>query len=140
MANYIATARTNYFRVKNSAEFTEWCDLVGVASMCKDDPDDPENPIKKLFGFTSECDDSGCFPTWTSEDEEIDYVNDLGNMLKKGEVAILMEAGAEKYRYVSGWAQAISWKCEEVSISLGNIYDKALKKFKGCGEISLAEY
>ena len=139
MSNYIATARTNYFKVKNESEFIEWCDEIGVTSFTG------EINGEKTYGFYSDDDDSGCFPYWitnyeTEEEREVDYVGELSPMLQEGEVAILMEAGAEKCRYVCGWAQAINWKGEEVSISLGNIYNLAREKFEGCNEITVAEY
>lgn len=66
----------------------------------------------------------------TDQDEtEIDWVNILTEHLAEGEVAILMEAGAEKLRYITGWAQAISWDGRVNTVSLDDIYAKAAAEF-----------
>lgn len=41
------------------------------------------------------------------------------------DVAVFMQAGAEKLRYVSGWAVAINAKKERVEIDLHEIYNRA---------------
>ena len=61
------------------------------------------------------------------EYEQDDFFNELAEQLVDGEVAVMMEAGAEKLRYVSGWAIAINSKGKRVVVGLDDIYKKAQK-------------
>jgi len=45
------------------------------------------------------------------------------------EIAVVMEAGAEKHCYVGGWAVAINSKGERAQVTLHDIYALAAKKF-----------
>ncbi len=51
----------------------------------------------------------------------------LAAYLKDDEVAVLMEVGSEKLRYLCGFATAVNSKGETVSISLEHIYELARK-------------
>jgi hypothetical protein len=71
------------------------------------------------------------------EVEEIDLAAELSAHLEEGWVAVLMEAGAEKCRYVAGWALAVNSKGETRQVSLQDIYDLA----RQIGEhVTKAEY
>src|SRR5439155_25710565 len=59
------------------------------------------------------------------EVEDIDLAAELAAHLEDGWVAVLMEAGAEKCRYVAGWALAVNSKGETRQVSLEDIYDLA---------------
>jgi molybdopterin biosynthesis enzyme len=52
-------------------------------------------------------------------------ISPSGKHLHDEDVAVLMEAGAEKLRYVSGWAVAVNSKGDLVEIGLSDIYEKA---------------
>ena len=52
----------------------------------------------------------------------------MGPLLVDGEVAVLMSAGHEKARYVSGYATAIRNDFKHVSIVLSDIYELAAEK------------
>jgi len=56
---------------------------------------------------------------------DIDLVRDLAAHLEDGWVAVLMEAGAEKCRYVTGWALGLNSKGETRRVSLEDIYELA---------------
>jgi hypothetical protein len=58
--------------------------------------------------------------------------------LADDEVAIFMEAGAEKHRYVAGNAIAINSKGEIETVFLTDIYEKA--KHLSSKPITIAEY
>lgn len=127
MANYYATSRSNAFRVKDADAFKAWLDSTGanyeIVSFSENDP-----------GFIVEGDDdSGDFPSWvqdpaTADDVEIDWAAELPRFLKDGEVAVLMSVGAEKLRYVAGWALAVNSAGESVTVSLDDIYAAAVKQ------------
>ena len=133
MAQFIGTARTNYFEVQNLEQFT---------SAINELPDIRIIHNGALVGLVAECPDSGMFPSFIYNEslqdyEEIDLADIVSNHLKPSSVAIFMWAGAEKTRYVSGSAVAINSEGETQSISLSNIYEMA----KSLGDnITLAEY
>jgi len=97
------------------------------------------------YGILVDSGDCGGFPSFsydekTGDDFEIDLVTLVGEHLAEGEVAIFMEAGAEKLRYVIGWAQAINWKGEIKTISLTDIYDIAKTMTDRPDSVTVAEY
>lgn len=171
MADYNATARSNYFRVKDLTAFkndltrhgltaTGWYDQhCGHLVLDTDETNEPKGSIA-LFA----TDDHGTWPSLGDRDEIIEGVEDLGlacnsyagvpdelcdtcdepesehtdarpyatditdlvaRHLIDGDVAVFMEAGAEKQRYISGSAVAVNNRGEVVSLGLDDIYDKA---------------
>lgn len=125
MANWYGTARSNYFKVKDADAFKAWVDSL---------PDCVLIERNGLYGFYSQCPDSGGFPIQRYDDETEDYVDielaeELAGHLMEGEVAVLMEAGAEKVRYISGWALAIASDGRTARVDLGDIYEKAQAEF-----------
>lgn len=58
----------------------------------------------------------------SGEYEDFDFLLELADHLQEGEVAILMEAGAEKLRYIIGVANAINHKGEMLQVNLAHIY------------------
>lgn len=139
MANFYGTARSNYFEVKNDEAFE-----AAMARL----PDITVINQGDLVGVMVDNSDSGCFPSWMydadgeigMDEEEIDIVALVAEHLVDSEVAIFMEAGAEKHRYVSGWAEAINSKGERKTISLNNIYDLAAGLTNSAKEITRCEY
>ena len=71
------------------------------------------------------------------QDEERDLIIELSGHLADGWVAILMEAGAEKLRYVSGFAIAVNNRGAIETVHLSDIYEKA--QWLG-GHLTPAEY
>ena len=132
MANYYATSRTNTFRVKNQATFMAWAEKLGVTVHERHDG-------SGFVLFPDERDDTGAFPSHDAEaDEEIDFVEQLSEHLADGSVAVIVEAGAEKLRYVHGHAIAVNSRGEQVCVALEDIYELAEKKLGA--EITRAEY
>jgi hypothetical protein len=122
MANFYGTGRTNYFKVRDVDKFKDWAEAFGAEVAEK------EGRFALLPG--EGCDDN-CLPSrFDDKDEELIHIYDeLHQHLADGEVAVVMEAGAEKLRYVSGWAMAINHKGESVCVGLTDIYELAEKKF-----------
>lgn len=142
MANFYGTARTNYFKVKDSAKFLAWLETLSSVESLQHITVKGET----LFGFASVCYDSGCFPTVRYDEEtgdgiEIWWAEELSAHLADGEVAVMIEAGAEKLRYISGWARAIHSSGDEVFVNLDDICSKAYEVFRvPLGTIRTAEY
>lgn len=131
MANHCCAARTNYFHVNNEKKFLAWADrrqLEVVRSQ--------ENP--KQFALLAGED--GAFPNYDPEtDDELDFVAELAGHLRKGGVAVIVEAGAEKLRYISAQATAVCPDGRRVDVDLNEIYTCAAKAFGG-REPTRAEY
>lgn len=119
MADYIATARSNYFRVKDFGAFKEAMAPLDI---------EVRNSGGRAVIFSST--EFGDWP-WQYYDEEaedyvdLDFTAIVADHLEDGEVAIFMEAGAEKLRYIVGFAVAINNRHERIRISLDDIYDRA---------------
>jgi hypothetical protein len=126
MANWAGSARTNYFKVKDPEAFK--------AEMAKYElevwPSEPDSsgcdPREGSFALGSH-DEWGGWPSsvWdeaADEDVEIDLTTLVSKHLAVGEVAIFMEIGAEKLRYLTGQAIAINAKGEHRTVNLDDIY------------------
>lgn len=125
MANYYGVGRTNYFAVKSAEDFTAEMANYPVEVITRDGEDGVT-----LYGLMDANSDGGGWD-WSyvaeMEDEdgepyetdlEIDWAEVFARHLVDGWVAILMETGAEKYRYVSGYALAVNSKGESREINL----------------------
>jgi len=125
MANYYASARTNYFAVTDleafKADIESKTSSVQVVSQEKDG--------LTLVGLLGSDDDGGGFPFEYQDEDgeyvELDWAEVFKAHLEDGWVAIIMESGAEKLRYIAGYAVAYNSKGETVSLNLDDIYDKA---------------
>ena len=127
MANYVATARSNYFKVKDPEAFKSWvanCPNVGLIS--KDDG---------TFAVYSDDPDSGSWPNYRFDeetgdyDEEFDFFAGVAEFLVDGEIAVFMEVGAEKLRYCNGYAIAVHSNGEYETLNLDRIYDFAEQRW-----------
>ena len=132
MANYCSTARTNYFRVKDVDAFNAWAkefeDNHGVEVVSKEDT------------FAILFDGESGVPISREVDgdyDHLDFMDELSKHLADDEVAVLHESGAEKLRYINGFAIAINNKAERRVISLDDIYVHAKELGKN---VTLAQY
>ena len=125
MANWYGTARSNYFRVNDNDAFLKWADSRGLGVFRNKENAD-------LFAIHGgETTDDGSWPSYDVEgDTEIDLVVELAQHLPKGQIAVLMEIGAEKLRYLTGVAIAINHKGRVVELTLNDIYRKAARTFR----------
>jgi hypothetical protein len=136
MANWYGSARSNYFRVKDRDAFLNWADSHGLGVFKNEESQD-------LFAVHGgESTDDGSWPSYDVEgDTEIDLVAELAQHLPKGQIAVLMEIGAEKLRYLTGVAIAINHKGRVVELTLSDIYRKASRSFRVAEtEITQATY
>jgi hypothetical protein len=125
MADWNGMARSNYFRVKDEAAFRKWAEYLELAVIT-----DSEG----RFGVYSKTDDGGFPSERLSEDveemEDLDFPDELAAHLVEGSIAILMTAGHEKDRYVSGYAIALNSEGKRVELVLSDIYTKAAELFQ----------
>ena len=137
MANYYGSARSNYFKVKDPVAFEEA--LFNVPDI------EIQGSIEKGFCVLVSGGDAGGWPSmgWDDETEEefdIDVPQIVSEHLVDGEVAIFEEAGAEKLRYLVGYAEAINSKGERRAVSLNDIFKLAAELTDRPEDITPAEY
>jgi hypothetical protein len=118
MANWYGSARSNYVRVKDDEAFSAWvATLPGVELVKK------EGKFALLVGRDS---DTGGWPSFrfgaNNEDEEIDLAAEIATHLGPGEIFVYCECGAEKLRYLTGWATAVKNTGESLHVSIDDIY------------------
>ncbi len=125
MANWYGTARSNCFRVKDKDAFLKWADGRGLGVFKNEENAD----LFAIYG--GESTDDGSWPSYDVEsDTEIDLVAELAQHLPNGQIAVLMEIGAEKLRYLTGVAIAVNHKGRVVELTLSDIYGKASRAFQ----------
>ena len=142
MANWYGAARSNYFRVKDEEAFKEeMADLAGVDVRHRDEPAppaacggaaDPNAPTVRRFAIFDDYGEGWPAPTRDVFDEEGDRVGEeeldlfdlVASHLAEGEVAVFQEAGAEKQRYVTGFALAVNHTGDTITVDIDDIYDK----------------
>ena len=127
MANWYGTSRSNYFRVKDEKAFTAF---VGSLSL------DHWTNKDGLHAVAPDGANDGYWPSqiWHEDEDgedykDIDFVDELAPHLADGEVAVLMTAGSEKLRYVTGCAVAVKNDGSYVSIDIDDIYNLAFLKW-----------
>lgn len=131
MANYYATARSNYFAVKDEMTFRQWAEFTGLNVLEPTHANVTANGIRR-FAITPDNGDENGWPSErenaeSGEFDEVDVSAELAAYLRDGEVAILMEVGSEKLRYLCGYATAVNSAGKSVHMSLEGIYARARK-------------
>jgi len=138
MANWYGTARSNYVRLKDpEAVKTLLAEFATEVSLQE------SSTAPGLFVFlVNGMSDSGGWPGVypRTEDGEPDHDADpirfddlIAGHLVDGEVLILMEAGAEKLRYVTGRAHALrvkNGKRQDLVVSMEDIYALVDRRWK----------
>ena len=129
MAIWYGTARSNYVKIKDEEGLLASIEPWSLNYWRNSDG---------MYAFGGD-DDSGCFPSYNMDDEEFDPKVNICPFMEDGQVLIFMEVGAEKMRYVTGWASAWHSNGESVYINLLDIYDKAAEAWPDA-TITQAEY
>lgn len=145
MANYIATCRTNYFNVKDlDALVSEFKDhgitlSTWETARGEDDlilapggPQQPEGSVA-LFsygGWASMDEEAVAMRLGLDDDEEVaskyeDIFQLVAAHLVDDSVAVFMEVGSEKMRYLFGQSVAINSKGEMRTLNIEDILDSA---------------
>lgn len=135
MPNWYGTSRSNYFAVKDKEAFLAWAKLRNLNLLSG-----KENPT--VFGIYPHDELDGDWPSYDLDsDEPFDLCAELARHLAKGQVAILVKAGAEKLRYVTGEAIAVNHRGRCVTVYLNDIYAKAARAFRvPVDRIGVAKY
>jgi hypothetical protein len=140
MADWHGSARSNYFLVKDRQAFS--LALAGLSVQIVDRTNwiagQGEVKVDERVALLSD-DEYGGWPSYRSgddvdEDEQIDLPQIVSEHLADGEVAVFMECGAEKLRYVTGTAVAVNSKGDTRTITLRDIYDQATQLGEVCTE------
>ena len=136
MANWYGTSRSNYFRVKDRDAFLKWTEERGLGVF----ENQADTGLFAIHGGESTGD--GSWPSYDMErDCEVDVVSELAQHLPEVQIAVLIEVGAEKLRYLTGAAFAINSKGQIADVTLSDIYRKAARTFHVPeSEITRAEY
>lgn len=127
MADWYGTARSNYFKVRDNKAFEVF--MQNLLSMTAE-----HNDVDNTWWIRTDDYGNGGFD-WTVYDEDLepdDSVNamdEFASHLQEGEVAIFLEAGAEKLRYITGNALSIAWTGEITEINLADIYEFVAEKY-----------
>jgi hypothetical protein len=121
MANYIAAARSNYFRVNDEAAFEAALEGLEVELI--------RDSAGRVGLISTQADDAGwpssVYDEETGEHEEIYVPGIVSEHLADDEVAVFIEVGHEKMVYLSGFALAINNQGETREVSLSAIYPLA---------------
>jgi hypothetical protein len=121
MANFYGQTRSNYFAVKNAEAFTQELSKYPVEIITQ------EKDGVTLYGFLdNDPDGSGQIDYYYDEEamdnsEDISWSEFFKRHLEDDWVAIIVSSGAEKYRYISGYATAYNNKGEAVHLDLTDI-------------------
>lgn len=124
MANYICTERTNYFKIDPAKKdaFGKW--VEGIAEV---------HPRED--GSVCLLPDGEGFPDYVEDGEggerQVDLMGELADFLAPDSVAVRVHVGAEKYRYVQAFAEAIDATGKHVSWSLDKALDDMAASFPG---------
>jgi len=140
MANYYATARSNYFRVKDAQAFEQWCSKRGLDCWTTLYPD-----IGNRYAIAPNADEETGWPNLdldeaTYEYCEIDFPKELASHLDPRDIAVIVQVGSEKLRYLTGEAVAVHASGKTTRISLDDIYRQAVREFEGDITITEATY
>jgi hypothetical protein len=139
MANWTGAARSNYVKFVDVDKLKEVLKPFDIEVSANDNGDGTYCLLSKA----ENGDWPGAAPDPADPDEWIDFnpVELICPHLQDGEVLVLMEAGHEKLRYVSGWAGAYTANGSHVVVNLMDIYDEAAKAFGvPVNKITAAEY
>lgn len=141
MANWYGSARSNYVKVDDKEGITKALEPFDITLNW-----DERGLCLTVDGASND----GAWPTtaYVKDDEGVEDEIVLSPethicpYLAEGEVIIFMEIGAEKLRYLTGYAEAYKAKTGEYCVvSLNDIYNKAAEQFGVALEsISLAEW
>lgn len=121
MANYCCTIRTNYFHVKDEAEFRSLMEQVYGSEDSIEVWEKPDNGGSTMFGFGCYGGIAGIRDTDDDDLEETAFdrfLEKLQQCVAENDAVIILEAGNEKMRYVVGTALILTSKvCEFLDIA-----------------------
>ena len=123
MANYCCTIRTNYFHVKDEAEFRSLMEQTYGSEDTIEVWEKRDDGGNTMFGFGCYGSIAGIRNTDEEDDDLEDtsfdrFLEELQQCVAEDDAVIIMEAGNEKMRYIVGTALILTNKaCECLDIS-----------------------
>ena len=121
MANYCCTIRTNYFHVKDEAEFRSLMEQVYGSEDAVEVWEKRDDEGNTTFGFGCYGGIAGIRDTDDDDLEETAFdrfLEKLQQCVAENDAVIILEAGNEKMRYVVGTALILTNKaCEYLDIA-----------------------
>ena len=119
MADYVAYARSNYFRVLNDEAFLDWCEEVDLVAESRDKGDRLEYVIFPNTG-------DGAWPSLEQDadgdDVDREFTEELIKHLDPDDIIVLNQIGHEKRRYVDGVALALAADGTQWRVCLEDVY------------------
>jgi hypothetical protein len=135
MANYIGQGRSNYFAVKDEQAFREDIAKCNVQLIERKTEDG-----QTLFGFMDNEDgdgldtwyawSAGAFDNEDEEEPEVTWGEFFQKHLADDWVAVILNIGSEKYRFLNGEATAYNNKGEDKHLDINNF----ITHFSGLGK------
>jgi hypothetical protein len=137
MANWYGAARSNYVEIKDIDGLKKAIGTFDINVI--------EAARKGFVCFLGGEGSDGAWPSYSIDDEgnelEFSFAEHVVPYMAPNQVLITMEAGAEKLRYITGYAEAYHSDGRVVAVSLYDIYALAEKEFGvPRADISRAEY
>ena len=137
MSDFTGAERTNYVTIADMEGLLAFLDGSGIELV--------EQEGKHAL-LPPDMSGDGCFPTGWGDDDDFEFeMRQVMKYVAVNEVLVIVSAGHERLRYVSGYASAYVRRAddtiERISLSLTQIYAEASKKFGiNYADISPAEY
>lgn len=126
MANWYGSARTNYVRIKDMPGLEQALEPFGVRIGHHPSHDD-------FVCLDTSGSEDGDFPSYAIDEDgkeyEFSFEEHVVPYLAEGQVLIATSAGAEKLRYITGWAGAYAWDGRTHFINISQIAEEAAKAF-----------
>lgn len=123
MANYYGQGRTNYFAVKDAEAFLADIAKCNVQVITRE-----TESGQTLYGFMDNEEGDGIdWFAWSADDDTDEPEVTWGEFFKKhladGWVAVILNIGSEKYRFLNGEATAYNNKGEDRFISINDFVE-----------------
>jgi hypothetical protein len=116
----------NYFRVKDATAFEAWCHTRSLDFWTKH-----YGGVGDRYAVSADTGDSAGWPCYDSKQDDIDLTGELAKHLDPRDIAVLIEIGSEKLRYLTGIATAVHHSGRTLHVDLNEIYDRAIDAFDG---------
>lgn len=110
MADYLATARTNYFRVTDEERYQEFFKHLVANGEVEDFTKEQDGVVYHGFGAYASIDYQVDLENEESEFDFDCFVKELQKILPEDEAFIYQETGHEKLRYSEGCAIVATYK------------------------------
>ena len=128
MANFTGAQRSNYviFKPEKLEEVRKYLEQFDIELS-------PQSEQSEFHCLLPSEHSEGVFSTMGTDENDEDLELELGwvaEQMMEGQVLIIMLAGHEKLRYITGDAEAWNWKGESVYLCLSDIYKKAAETFQ----------